>query len=51
MIIDVEHHSNGVYEKLEHLFRIGSQLAERNGKQMPHGLKSFEVGVLSITRA
>jgi hypothetical protein len=45
MIVDVERHSNGVHEKLEHLFGIGAQLAERNEKQMPHSLKSFEVGV------
>jgi len=51
MIVDVEIHSNGVDEELEHLYEIGAQLAEKNEKQMPHGLKSFEARVLSTTRA
>ena len=51
MIVDVELRSNGVDEELEHLFQIRAQLAEKNEKQMPHGLKSFEARVLSTTRA
>jgi len=51
MIVDVELHSNGVNEELEHLFGIGAQLAEKSEKQMPHGLKFFEARVLSTTRA
>jgi hypothetical protein len=51
MIVDAELHSNLVNEELEHLFGTGAQLAERNGKQMPDSLKSFEARVLSTTRA